>query len=230
MTTLVEKRLCKDCGEYKQVEEEIRPLGRFCFACHRKKRNEYYRVYHQKHKERERKAREERMRTDEEFRERQDVYRKAWLERLRANPEKHAAYRKRQAARLREKLKNPENRLRENENQRISRRKKWEEQGRVLEPVSMETYRKYNKTPRIEYPIAPLLPFLEQWLTEHSQASLSRNSGVPERRIYDYMHIQKNASMISIEKLCHAMGITLDLVYDQSDDLEEISDDGDLCA
>lgn len=216
-TTTVTKRTCKNCGKEKPVEDNFRPNGKICFQCQRDKHNawekEKYQADQARRLERLEYAKKYYALNKSRIQARQKVYRENHNE----YPTKNTEYSREYRARLKKDAKAYAEYLRKNrEDQRFRRREQWEREGKELELVSVERYKRYNRTPYIHFENGPIREVMQEWLLTGSQAELARLSGIPERRIYDILHTKHTSRQETVDALCLAMDTTLNLVYENA--------------
>jgi hypothetical protein len=116
--------------------------------------------------------------------------------RIRQDPERHAAYK---------------------ETIRMRYRLRREQDGAPVKPVSEKTYLKNYGTGVSKFkvvPIDPLLEMLREAVETIGEGAVADVSGIPARRLYDYLHRrQANVSIIAADKLCVYFGTPFSLVY-----------------
>jgi hypothetical protein len=101
--------------------------------------------------------------------------------------------------------------------QRMRHRLRQEKLGRPSKPLTAQTYvaRYGSGVSRVKVvPVGPLLPMLREAVETVGKGVVADIAGVPERRLYEYLHRREaNLSIISADKLCVYFGTPFSLLY-----------------
>lgn len=203
-------RTCTKCRRRKEVGVDIKPRGRVCAQCQRKLANLRNKKYYSK--------------WGAEAREKNNEGNRRWRKK---NPEASYAatvrWRKKNAEKVRlfsqkyreRLLADPVKHEEHLENKRINEKLRLERNGGKIRVVSEERYRQGNgKITRAEVlPAQPLIDVLVPLNLTYLEIAL--RCGVDEALIRRIMEGQEAYKpLVTIDKICVGMGLTLSLVYD----------------
>jgi len=232
-----ERRWCNKCGRMMLVPDEIKPLGRRCFACQAETKDEYWKSYYAENRQ---KQLDYQAAYREAHREEINAYQREYAARHReearekarqwyyANRERHkartAAYRQanpeRQAEWVRRwyanKLRTKAGRLSYLEDSRMRSRLNAERNGRELTPVPLDEYRERygGDNHHVQVPLAPLLPYVKAAYEELGSVELARLAGTSDKRVMEMIRGDRDEISLPVaDALCTHFELPFSWLY-----------------